>query len=112
MQWKELENMYARQFAVDTGRGIRRTVQGLQGAYYRSNGCIPKSDEHGNIIFDNNDEVVTLGPPSRCVTSPTRLALLGRYPERAIEYSWVLPEDKGKVWDLGTSTKSLVQLLV
>jgi len=100
VQWKELERMYAIHFRNDKDRGIKRTVQGLQGAYYRSNGWIPKSDEHGNLVFDENDEVVTCGV-LKVRDQSCKIGLLGRYPERAIEYDWVEPEDKKKVWTIG-----------
>ncbi|KPM43525.1 hypothetical protein AK830_g3034 [Neonectria ditissima] len=102
MKWQRIKQEFAARF----GRTPERTVQGLQAWYYRMNQRIPIWDQDGWLIFDNEDELEPQHVGIKCRERDTQdvepLGLAQRYPERAINYSWVDPELKRKAHDWAT----------
>ncbi|KAH7162599.1 hypothetical protein B0J13DRAFT_14572 [Dactylonectria estremocensis] len=101
MKWQRIKQEFAARF----GRTPERTVQGLQAWYYRMNQRIPIWDQEGWLCFDNEDELEPRHVGIKCrerdsQDKPTEpLGLAQRYPERAVNYSWVDAELKHKARD-------------
>ncbi|KAH7132810.1 hypothetical protein EDB81DRAFT_904895 [Dactylonectria macrodidyma] len=101
MKWQRIKQEFATRF----GRTPERTVQGLQAWYYRMNQRIPIWDQEGWLCFDNEDELEPRHVGIKCrerdgLDKPMEpLSLAQRYPERAVNYSWVDPELKHKARD-------------
>ncbi|KAH7023500.1 hypothetical protein EDB80DRAFT_43493 [Ilyonectria destructans] len=105
MKWQRIKQEFAARF----GRTPERTVQGLQAWYYRMNQRIPIWDQEGWLCFDNEDELEPKHVGIKCRERDSQdkpmepLGLAQRYPERAVNYSWVDPELKHKARDWGKS---------
>jgi hypothetical protein len=95
LAWKDVVAKFRETFPAEQIRGI----QGLQGVFYRQNKGIPMTDENGELVFDDNDNVRTVEVKVR--EQNHKIGLLDRYPERAIMYRWVEEEDKRRVWTVG-----------
>ncbi|KAJ4158258.1 uncharacterized protein LMH87_008791 [Akanthomyces muscarius] len=101
LKWQRIKQDFAAMF----GRTPERTVQGLQAWYYRMNQRIPLWDKDGWLIFENDEDLEPkhIGIKCRERDSQDRpmepLGLAQRYPERAINYSWVDPDVKRKSRD-------------
>ncbi|KAH7170494.1 hypothetical protein EDB81DRAFT_167481 [Dactylonectria macrodidyma] len=101
MKWQQIKQEFATRF----GRTPERTVQGLQAWYYRMNQRIPIWDQEGWLCFDNEDELEPRHVGIKCRERDGQdkpmepLGLAQRYPERAVNYSWVDPELKHKARD-------------
>ncbi|KAH6998532.1 hypothetical protein BKA56DRAFT_29055 [Ilyonectria sp. MPI-CAGE-AT-0026] len=101
MKWQRIKQ----EFAVRFGCTPERTVQGLQAWYYRMNQRIPIWDQEGWLCFDNEDELEPQHVSIKCRERDSQdkpmepLGLAQRYPERAVNYSWVDPELKHKARD-------------
>lgn len=95
LNWNEVKEAYGRQFPSEGSR----TESGLQGSYYRCNLQVPVTDHNNDLIFrDGVLQVKTLKVREQ---GGTRVGLLDRYPNRALEYPWVHDEDKRRVWHIG-----------
>ncbi|SPO01069.1 uncharacterized protein DNG_03816 [Cephalotrichum gorgonifer] len=96
LSWQEVIPAYERQFPSE---GSNRTRPGLQGCLYRENLSIPVLDENGDLTFteEGNMKVRML----KVREQKDKIGLLDRYPNRAIDYSWVSEEDKRKIWHRG-----------
>ncbi|RGP63515.1 hypothetical protein FSPOR_8568 [Fusarium sporotrichioides] len=103
LKWARVEQEFAAQF----GQHPKRTAQGLQAWHYRMNNHIPVWDQHGWLCFDSED-----GEKPRQTSIKSRrlnghgqplepLGIAQRYPERAVNYTWVDPETKMKAKDWG-----------
>ncbi|EXU94917.1 hypothetical protein X797_012003 [Metarhizium robertsii] len=114
LTWQRIKHDFAAMFR----RTPERTVQGLQGIYYRMNQRIPLWDQDGWLIFGNDDDI-----KPKCVSIKCRQrhsqdspmeppGLAQRYPERAILYSWVDPELKRVYQDWGGLLLCLRELMV
>lgn len=105
MKWQRIKQEFATRF----GCTPERTVQGLQAWYYRMNQRIPIWDQDGWLCYDNEDDVEPRHVSIKCRARDSQdkpmepLGLAQRYPERAMNYSWVDPELKEKARDWGES---------
>jgi hypothetical protein len=100
MKWTRIEQEFADLF----GHKPKRTASGLQAWYYRMNSKIPVWDRDGWLIFDRDEDIDPRCIGIKCRESQDRpLGLAERYPERAIQYSWVDAELKIKARDWGAS---------
>ncbi|KAF4452178.1 hypothetical protein F53441_4917 [Fusarium austroafricanum] len=96
LKWSRVEQEFAAQF----GHSPKRTVQGLQAWHYRMNNHIPVWDEHGWLCFDSEDgdKPRETSIKSRHLNSHGQplesLGIAQRYPERAVNYTWVDPKTK------------------
>lgn len=103
LKWQRIKQDFASMF----GRTPERTVQGLQAWYYRMNQRIPLWDQDGWLLFDNEDDLEPKHVSIKCRERDSQdkpmepLGIAQRYPERAIQYSWVDPELKRKAQDWG-----------
>ncbi|CAM1505540.1 Fc.00g111770.m01.CDS01 [Cosmosporella sp. VM-42] len=101
MKWQRIKQEFANMF----GREPVRTVQGLQAWYYRMNQKIPIWDKDGWLCFDNEEDLEPKQISIKCRERDSHdkpmepLGLAQRYPERAINYTWVDPELKHKARD-------------
>ncbi|KAM3478731.1 hypothetical protein MY8738_005798 [Beauveria namnaoensis] len=101
LKWQRIKQDFASMF----GRTPERTVQGLQAWYYRMNQRIPLWDKDGWLIFENDEDLEPKHISIKCRERDSQdrpmepLGLAQRYPERAINYSWVDPEVKRKSRD-------------
>ncbi|TQV94603.1 hypothetical protein V2A60_005631 [Cordyceps javanica] len=101
LKWQRIKQDFATMF----GRTPERTVQGLQAWYYRMNQRIPLWDKDGWLIFENDEDLEPKHISIKCRERDSQdrpmepLGLAQRYPERAINYSWVDPEVKRKSRD-------------
>ncbi|KAG7410382.1 hypothetical protein Forpi1262_v014255 [Fusarium oxysporum f. sp. raphani] len=104
MKWHRIKEEFAKLF----GNIPERTVQGLQAWYYRMDQRIPMCDPDGRLCFNNEDDlepryinlkICDRGYLVKCIGP---LGIAQRYPERAVQYSWVDAETKAKARDLGT----------
>ncbi|KAG9250690.1 uncharacterized protein F5Z01DRAFT_356772 [Emericellopsis atlantica] len=96
LRWEEVGEAFRRRFG-----GPLRSVQGLQGWYYRANRRIPVWDEDGWLVFENEDDP---DPQTHRIKRREREALPGlcdRYPERAVGYVWVDRADAAQAGDWG-----------
>ncbi|EGX94344.1 hypothetical protein CCM_02615 [Cordyceps militaris CM01] len=109
LKWQRIKQDFAAMF----GRTPERTVQGLQAWYYRMNQRIPLWDKDGWLIFENDEDLEPKHISIKCRERDSQdrpmepLGLAQRYPERAINYSWVDPEVKRKSRDW--AAKRIVQ---
>ncbi|KAG5792364.1 hypothetical protein H9Q69_008605 [Fusarium xylarioides] len=96
-----------REFASQFGNTPQRTVQGLQAWHYRINNQIPVWDEDGWLCFDHDDDEK---PRQISIKARERhmylypgesLGIASRYPERAVNYSWVDATTKQVAKDWG-----------
>jgi hypothetical protein len=99
LEWGDTVSMYMEKFGH-----IERGLSGCQAVYYRANKTIPMTDANGLLVFNKWDDVARQECKVReqQQTQGKKLGLLDTYPERAIEYDWVEPSDKARVWDIGT----------
>lgn len=104
LKWQRIKD----EFDILFGRTPDRTVQGLQAWYYRMNEHIPVWDEHGFLLFENENALEPKYISNKCREYDSReefmnlYGLAQRYPERAIGYSWVDQEFKRRCRDWGT----------
>ncbi|KAJ4112126.1 hypothetical protein NW768_011705 [Fusarium equiseti] len=100
-KWARVEQEFANQF----GEHPKRTAQGLQAWHYRMNNHIPVWDEDGWLCFDNDDsdKPRQTSIKSRRLNSHGQslepLGIAQRYPERAVNYTWVDSETKNQAKD-------------
>ncbi|KAF5664234.1 hypothetical protein FDENT_12936 [Fusarium denticulatum] len=96
-----------REFAIQFGNTPQRTIQGLQAWHYRINNQIPVWDEDGWLCFDHDDDEK---PRQISIKARERhmylhpgesLGIASRYPERAVNYTWVDPMTKLVAKDWG-----------
>lgn len=112
LKWQRIKQDFAAMF----GRTPERTVQGLQAWYYRMNQRIPLWDKDGWLTFENDEDLEPkhIGIKCRERDSQDRpmepLGLAQRYPERAINYTWVDPDVKRKSRDWGKSLPAFCML--
>jgi hypothetical protein len=96
-----------REFANQFGNTPRRTIQGLQAWHYRINNQIPVWDEDGWLCFDHEDDdkprQISIKARERhmYLHPGESLGIASRYPERAVNYSWVDPMTKLVAKDWG-----------
>lgn len=102
MNWTEVIPAYMRQFPSEVGR----TTPGLQGSFYRENLAIPVTDPNGDLMFDENGEQIV--QVSKVRDQPKKIGLLDRYPDRALDYTWVEFKDKQRVWHRGSRHKAQI----
>ncbi|KAF4947648.1 hypothetical protein FSARC_13920, partial [Fusarium sarcochroum] len=101
MKWSDI----GQEFAFYFGRIPERTVQGLQAWHYRINKYIPVWDQDGWLCFDSEDSLEPRVTSIKCRARDDRLkpmavsGIAERYPERAVNYTWVDPETKLKSRD-------------
>ncbi|PHH69801.1 hypothetical protein CDD82_7506 [Ophiocordyceps australis] len=101
LKWANIREEFANRFGTEP----ERTIQGLQAWYYRMNSRIPVWDEDGWLVFENEDDLEPKSISIKCRDRDSQdkplspLGLAQRYPERAMNYSWVDPELKRKARD-------------
>ncbi|KAF4455917.1 hypothetical protein F53441_1855 [Fusarium austroafricanum] len=106
LKWSHVEQEFAAQF----GHSPKRTVQGIQAWHYRMNNHIPDWDENGYLVFDSED-----GEKPCQVSAKSHRKHLGksgialRYPERAVNYTWVDNETKLQARDWATKRTNQLQ---
>ncbi|KAF5988520.1 hypothetical protein FCOIX_410 [Fusarium coicis] len=102
MKWHRIKEEFAKLF----GNSPERSVSGLQAWYYRMGQRIPMCDQEGWLCFSNEDDlqpryinlkICDRGHLVKCI-GPVGIAQ--RYPERAVQYSWVDAKTKAKARDL------------
>ncbi|KAI0165764.1 hypothetical protein GGR57DRAFT_135113 [Xylariaceae sp. FL1272] len=79
-----------------------RKPQGLQGANYRDNKCLPKlSGTTSRLVFMENGHVEKVWIKTRQQKENAHLyTLVYLFPERAINYPWILPKDRRRALEL------------
>ncbi|KAM3452283.1 hypothetical protein NHJ6243_009399 [Beauveria neobassiana] len=104
LPWQRIKEDFASMFR----RTPKRTVQGLQALYYRMNQRIPLWGESGLLVFEIDEDLEPKHISLRCREHDSQdhpmeaLGLAQRYPERAINYTWVDADVKGKSHDWAT----------
>ncbi|SCV61363.1 uncharacterized protein FFFS_15932 [Fusarium fujikuroi] len=102
MKWHRIKEEFAKLF----GNIPERSVSGLQAWYYRMGQRVPMCDKEGWLCFNNEDDlqpryinlkICDRGYLVKCIGP---LGIAQRYPERAVQYSWVDAETKAKARDL------------
>lgn len=98
-KWEDTTQLFNFQFPIP---GLPRTMQGIQGGYYRqNNGQVPVTTSEGDLSFLPNGHVC----PSRTKVREQKdkklygLAIL--FPERAMNYPWVDNETRQLATKLG-----------
>ncbi|CAI4217986.1 unnamed protein product [Parascedosporium putredinis] len=75
-------------------------------SFYRENLAIPVTDPNGDLMFDENGEQIV--QVSKVRDQPKKIGLLDRYPDRALDYTWVEFKDKQRVWHRGSRHKAQI----
>lgn len=96
LNWSEVVPAYVRQFPEEGSR----TTSGLQGSYYRGNLQVPVTDQYGDLVF-SEDGTLQVRQCKVRDQHGNKIGLLDRYPYRAVNYRWLDPEDRRRIWGRG-----------
>ena len=104
IKWEEIVELFHNEFA--SRAEVERKDQGLQAVFYRANKELPVLADDGLCVYEKKDGLWVQQIRDLPVRKQdgTKFGLMKRYPERAMQYSWVHEDDKRKYSDLGEST--------
>lgn len=102
--WSEIKKMFYAMFPDDEWV---REVQGIQGVYYRDNKEIPNLDVNTNkIIYEKNGHCLSIEQKVReQAEHKKKWGLVNLFPEFALEYTWVSPEDRQRATELSKTRR-------